>query len=176
MSDKKCDSEHNYEVGYKKPPQETRFRPGHSGNPKGRPQAPKTVNDAFYRELDQMILVREGGRSIKMTVREALTKSMLNHAIKGNASMTRLVLKHLSDNPPPPEIDPKAEEQNRAEDIKKVIDRLVEYVGYEVEKNWRNCLFQLRKFGVPEEFISEHFQPYEEARTAANEIQWREDN
>jgi hypothetical protein len=28
----------DYEVGYKKPPKDTRFQPGHSGNPKDPPR------------------------------------------------------------------------------------------------------------------------------------------
>ena len=31
-----------YEVGYKKPPKATRFKPGLSGNPKGRPRCAKS--------------------------------------------------------------------------------------------------------------------------------------
>ena len=33
----------DYEVGYKKPPIHTRFKPGVSGNPKGRPKGTKNL-------------------------------------------------------------------------------------------------------------------------------------
>ena len=33
-----------YEVGYGKPPQHSRFKPGQSGNPKGRPKSAKGLN------------------------------------------------------------------------------------------------------------------------------------
>ena len=32
------DTNKDYEVGYKKPPKEYQFKPGVSGNPKGRPK------------------------------------------------------------------------------------------------------------------------------------------
>jgi hypothetical protein len=35
------DSEGDYEVGYGKPPRETRFAKGQSGNPRGRPSGAK---------------------------------------------------------------------------------------------------------------------------------------
>ena len=35
-------AEGDYEVGYGKPPKHSRFKPGQSGNPKGRPRVPAT--------------------------------------------------------------------------------------------------------------------------------------
>ena len=43
----------DYEIGYKKPPKHTQFKPGQSGNPKGRPQKPQTIEDAAIQTLKQ---------------------------------------------------------------------------------------------------------------------------
>ena len=40
------DSESDYEVGYGKPPRETRFAKGQSGNPRGRPSGAEELRDA----------------------------------------------------------------------------------------------------------------------------------
>ena len=40
----------DYAVGYGKPPQHSRFKPGRSGNPKGRPKGQPTASETFMRE------------------------------------------------------------------------------------------------------------------------------
>jgi hypothetical protein len=58
-------SELGYQVGYGKPPQEHRFRPGQCGNRKGRPKGSKN-NATLLREiLDRKIPVRRGTRSAR---------------------------------------------------------------------------------------------------------------
>lgn len=44
---KKRRSNSDYEVGYCKPPQDTRWQPGESGNPKGKPKAPDNFQSIF---------------------------------------------------------------------------------------------------------------------------------
>jgi hypothetical protein len=48
-------------VGYKRPPTHTRFKPGQSDNPKGRPKHARNLKTEFLEELNEVILVREGG-------------------------------------------------------------------------------------------------------------------
>ena len=54
MSSKKEPSKADYEVGYGKPPQHTRFKPGQSGNARGRPRKSKELNKLIQAELDGM--------------------------------------------------------------------------------------------------------------------------
>jgi len=46
-----------YEVGYKKPPENTRFRRGQSGNPRGRPRGSKSWKTLVEEELNKKICV-----------------------------------------------------------------------------------------------------------------------
>ena len=42
----------DYRVGYGKPPLETRFKKGQSGNPGGRPRRARNLMTQLYRALD----------------------------------------------------------------------------------------------------------------------------
>ena len=61
MSSSKKDKD--YEVGYGKPPRETRFKKGSSGNSKGRPHGSVGLNASLLNPLLRMITITEGGRS-----------------------------------------------------------------------------------------------------------------
>ena len=45
----------NYEVGHCKPPKHTQFKPGQSGNPKGRPKKDKQLADKIQEKTDQLV-------------------------------------------------------------------------------------------------------------------------
>ena len=82
----------DYEVGYGKPPKHTRFQPGQSGNPRGRPKRTKNLKTDLMEELGEKIVVREGGRPQKVSKQRALLKSVVNRAIQGDARATAIAL------------------------------------------------------------------------------------
>ena len=57
-----------YEVGYGKPPVHTQFKPGQSGNPKGRPKGAKNKRPKLNEERLKGIILDEAYRDI--TVRD----------------------------------------------------------------------------------------------------------
>ena len=73
-----------YEVGYGKPPKDTQFRKGQSGNPKGRPKGSKNFVTLVHEALDQPIVVREDGRSRKVSARAAIAKRLVHGGLAGN--------------------------------------------------------------------------------------------
>jgi hypothetical protein len=88
-----------YEVGYGKPPEATRFKPGQSGNPKGRPKGAKNKRPALHEErmksiiLDEAyrgIQVREGDRNVTIPMAQAVMRSIAVNAAKGHARAQRL--------------------------------------------------------------------------------------
>jgi hypothetical protein len=83
----------DYEVGYKKPPKDTRFQPGHSGNPKGRPAGSKSLRTLIDRELGTKVTAREGGRVVALTKRELLVKQLIKRAIEGDHRAQQTLLK-----------------------------------------------------------------------------------
>src|SRR5436190_14871579 len=71
-------------VGYKQPPLDSRFKPGTSGNPCGRPKKRATLRDELVAELDEMIRVGEGDNGTEISNARAIAKSLVHKAVQGN--------------------------------------------------------------------------------------------
>ncbi len=92
MSGSKRRSSAEYSVGYKKPPKETRFRRGTSGNPKGRPRGRKNVMSLFQQLIDERVTVKEGGKSLRVSKLEAMLRNLIIKAMQGDASALKIVM------------------------------------------------------------------------------------
>jgi hypothetical protein len=79
----------SYEVGYGKPPKDTQFKKGSSGNPKGRPKKALDFDHALLRESRVYVTLNENGRRHRVTKHELLIKQLLNKAIGGNIPAAR---------------------------------------------------------------------------------------
>jgi len=73
------------DVGYRKPPKNTQFKRGKSGNPRGRPKGTKNLKTDLEEELNEKILVHEGAESRRMTKQRALVKGLVTRTLKGDA-------------------------------------------------------------------------------------------
>lgn len=78
------DDDASYPVGYKRPPKARRFKPGQSGNTKGRPKGSKNFATVIADELRARIPVVENGRRRKITKRQAVAKQLVNKAVAGD--------------------------------------------------------------------------------------------
>jgi hypothetical protein len=79
-------------VGYGRPPKANQFKPGKSGNPKGRPKGTLNLVNDLAAELSEQITVREGGRTRRISKQRALIKSLLAKGIKGEVRAAAAVL------------------------------------------------------------------------------------
>jgi hypothetical protein len=82
-----------YEVGYRRPPKETQFTKGQSGNPNGRPKGSKNLVTMFSAIALREITVTENGRAKTMTSIEAVLHRAMNLAMSGDMRAMRDVLR-----------------------------------------------------------------------------------
>ncbi|WP_373087119.1 DUF5681 domain-containing protein [Sneathiella sp.] len=74
----------------------TRFQPGQSGNPKGRPRKHRRPNvSAFEIILDKRLTITQNGKPREATVEEALQQQTLKDALAGKRLAIRKVLKMI---------------------------------------------------------------------------------
>ena len=87
------------EVGYGKPPKKTRFKPGESGNPKGRIKGVKNLKTDLVEELKETLIVNESGKRRRVSKQRAMVKSLMARAVKGDtraiALLTSLIVRLL---------------------------------------------------------------------------------
>lgn len=81
----------SYAVGYCKPPRHSRFKPGQSGNPKGRPKAARGFGAELAEELQKTVKVKENGIVRKISKSRFMVKSQVNKAMSGDTRAFQLL-------------------------------------------------------------------------------------
>ncbi len=81
----------NYEIGYKKPPKNGQFKPGQSGNPKGRRKGFKNFATDLEEEIYEPITIAVNGKTKKISKRKAILKQHINKALKGDLASTKFI-------------------------------------------------------------------------------------
>lgn len=79
-------------MAYGKPPASGRFAKGKSGNPRGRPKGSRNLRSDLESELKELIQVREGSRSARVTKQRALVKRLMAGAIGGERQAANSLL------------------------------------------------------------------------------------
>src|SRR5262249_17548295 len=87
--------EPTYTVGYRRPPLHTRFKPGESGNRKGRPKRQRNVRTVLEEALNQRTKIREGDRTRSITKFDGVILTMTNGAVKGDAKAVAALMSLL---------------------------------------------------------------------------------
>ena len=86
----------NDDVGYGKPPKAHQFKPGKSGNPKGRPKGAKSEATILLELLNRKIEIRQNGKIRKITILEGIFHKLAEDSLKGNTKSAAFVLNRLS--------------------------------------------------------------------------------
>lgn len=82
----------DYEIGYGKPPPNSRFRPGQSGNPRGRPR--KKTEDITLADIlnEKQAITDRRGRTRCLCTRELIYRKLVQMALGGDKRAMQMVL------------------------------------------------------------------------------------
>ena len=84
-------------VGYKSPPQHTQFKPGQSGNPKGRPKKSTSLTEVIGKEVGRRVQIVINGKRQKVSMLEAIVKQHLTKAAGGDPKSVAILFSLLKD-------------------------------------------------------------------------------
>lgn len=91
----------DYEVGYGKPPQHSRFQQGQSGNRKGRPKKQRNTGTLIREILEEPVTITIKGKQKKVSSRAAILLRLREKALSGDlrsiSTLFSLQAAHQSD-------------------------------------------------------------------------------
>jgi hypothetical protein len=79
-------------VGYQRPPTANQFKPGQSGNPRGRPKGSRSVGAVLQDILRQKVAVTENGRTRRLSTLDIVLRRLANDAMRNETSAVKLIL------------------------------------------------------------------------------------
>ena len=125
-----ADDEHDYKVGPGKPPLQTRFKKGQSGNPGGRrkKQLPALLADA----LDEPVFVTIDGERRQITKREAIVHQLVNKSTTADLRATKMLFDMMKEAEQKADAVAPAEKNVFAPTDKEVVRNLVERIRRQV--------------------------------------------
>jgi len=87
------DDKPNSAVGYRRPPVNRQFKPGQSGNPRGRPKGSKNFPTMFAEAMSRPVTVRDKKGKIRtLSKQELMVEVMVNKALAGDPKAFAMVV------------------------------------------------------------------------------------
>ena len=88
-----------YEVGYGRPPKEYQFKPGTSGNYKGRPKKKSDFRSDLAEIIEKEVPVNINGQYVTMSTRKAALQVLIAKALKGENTALKILINLLISQP-----------------------------------------------------------------------------
>ena len=85
----------DYPVGYGRPPKAHQFKPGKSGNPKGRPKGSRSDAATLKAVLERKIAFTENGKANRLSTRELTYRGLANLAARGDLKAMKLLFDRI---------------------------------------------------------------------------------
>ncbi len=83
----------DYQVGYRRPPKNSQFKPGQSGNPRGRRKVSGNIWNEARDAFSKSIRIKEGNTTREVTRAEAFVRMQVDRALRGDWRAFRWILK-----------------------------------------------------------------------------------
>jgi hypothetical protein len=80
-----------------RPPPHTRFKPGQSGNPSGRPKGSKNLKTLVESVFGRLVTLTENGKQVRLTAGEVMLRRLVQDAMKGDHKAAELLLRIARD-------------------------------------------------------------------------------
>jgi|SRR6185437_7507660 len=77
-------SDDDFKVGYKQPPRHTRFKPGNSGNPRGKQKGVRNFATDVKQTLEVPVKLSDQGRPRRVSTQQAALLRLREKALKGD--------------------------------------------------------------------------------------------
>jgi len=91
----------DYVVGHGRPPKAHQFKPGQSGNAKGRPKGSRNMKTDLDVALKARMSVTKNGRAVTMSTQQVLIAKLIEKSLKGDirslSKLFDLIGTHLTD-------------------------------------------------------------------------------
>ncbi len=100
MSEKPGKTSPKDAVGYGRPPKQHQFKPGQSGNPKGRPKVTPTPQEMMAKEATKYVKIKQGENIVSIPKLEALARRVFNKALEGDLAAARMVFQLAAEHEP----------------------------------------------------------------------------
>jgi len=86
----------SYEVGYARPPKQSQFKPGQSGNAKGRVSGARSFRTDLEAELRTEVPVTENGKMTLLRKQALAVKALVNKAAKGDVRALIILIDQIA--------------------------------------------------------------------------------
>jgi hypothetical protein len=83
------------DTGYKRPPKAHQFKPGKSGNPRGRPKGTRNLSTDLAEISSRRVPIRENGKERRTSRQEAVLLSLYNKALHGDVKAATSIINML---------------------------------------------------------------------------------
>jgi hypothetical protein len=114
----------DYPVGYGRPPKETRFQPGKSGNPRGRPKVERELSVTLREALNRPVeVINKKGDRRKVSALDAIVDGIVADAARRDRGAIRQLIdlvKYLDGGKPPNDSKARAAELAAAKESLRV--------------------------------------------------------
>lgn len=84
--------QNDYEIGYGKPPEQSRWKKGQSGNPRGRPKASRGLKADLHAELVSRMEIQMNGKRISGTKQQLMLKTLTARAAAGDVRAIKALI------------------------------------------------------------------------------------